>query len=116
MPLIRLQTSAALDDGQTAELMRDLSAAVAGALGKPESYMMVVVDGGASMLFAAADAPAAFADVRSVGGISPDQARAISARVSEILSQKAGVSADRTYLNFTGVPGAMWGFGTRTFG
>ena len=115
MPMIRVQLSTSVDEGTKTSLMQSLSKAVAGGLGKPESYMMVVLEPETAMLMAAQGDPAALVEIRSVGSISPDQARKLSATVSEIIAS-TGISADRIYSNFMGVQGAMWGHGDRTFG
>ena len=116
MPMTRLQTSAAVDDTRRAALLKALSRGVAGVLGKPEGYMMVVLEAGTPMLLGGDDAPCALAEVRSVGAISPEQARSLSATVSDLLDEHLGVPAGRTYLNMEGVPGSMWGYSGSTFG
>lgn len=116
MPLIRLQLSVPLDEGKRASLMKGLSETVAGKLGKPESYMMVVLEPETPMLMSGAGDPAAFAEVRSVGSISGDQANTLSGAICEIVGNETGIAADRIYANFTGVQGAMWGWDKRTFG
>jgi phenylpyruvate tautomerase PptA (4-oxalocrotonate tautomerase family) len=113
MPFVRVQLSPAVDDQDG--LKAELSKAVAQALGKPESYMMVVLQPGTSMLMGGSPDPAALVEVRSVGTINPDQASALSGTLSQIVA-KAGVDANRVYCNFAGVPGTMWGMGGRTFG
>lgn len=115
MPWIRAQLSKPVDEQTRTELMESLSKAVARALGKPESYMMVVFESGVPMLMGTSDEAAAFLEIRSVGTIHTDQAKALSGAVSDIIA-KAGVDAERIYSNFVGVPGAMWGHGGNTFG
>jgi len=115
MPLVRVQTSITVDEETCSGLMAELSRVVADALGKPESYMMVVVQGGTPMLMGGGDDPAALVEVRSVGSISPEQAHQLAGGLSATIA-KIGVDARRIYTNFTGVPGAMWGMGQSTFG
>mgnify|MGYP003573620666 FL=1 len=78
--------------------------------------MMVALAEQQPLLFGGDAAPAAFVEVRSVGTISPDQARGLSAALSEVLAARLGLAPERIYYNYAGVPGAMWGFGERTFG
>lgn len=115
MPLVRVQTSAAVDEATRSGLLAELSGAVAEALGKPESYMMVVLQADTPMLMGGDDAPAALVEVRSVGTISPEQAHGLAGKLSAIVAT-LGVDPRRIYSNFTGVPGAMWGMGQSTFG
>jgi phenylpyruvate tautomerase len=116
MPLIRVQLSVPLDEGKRTSLMKSLSETVAGKLGKPESYMMVVLEPGTPILMSGDGDPAAFAEVRSVGSISGDQAKALSGAICEIVGNETGIATDRIYSNFTGVQGSMWGWDRRTFG
>lgn len=116
MPLIRVQTSTPIDQAARAATMKSLSGAVAEILGKPESYVMVVLEPETPMLFAAGAEPAAFAEVRSVGQVSADQSRSLSARICEIMGAEAGIDSGRVFVNCAGVDGAMWGFDGRTFG
>ena len=116
MPLLRLQTSTPVDETLGEELLAELSRATAEALSKPEQYMMVILEDRMPLLLGGSREPAALAEVRSVGTISADQARAISELVTALLGDKLGLSAARIYLNFAGVPGAMWGFNGSTFG
>ena len=116
MPLIRLQLSVSVDGARQTSLMSELSSTVARALGKPEGYMMVVLEQQTPILLGASDDPAALVEIRSVGTISGQQARDLSGKVSEVISCATGIGADRIYSNFTGVPGAMWGHDGSTFG
>jgi phenylpyruvate tautomerase len=116
MPLIEVQLSAKLSAEDQVVLMTNLSKAVAGKLGKPESYMMVVLRPEAALMMGARPDPAALVQVRSVGTISPSQAREIAGAVSQCLAKVSGIEEDRVYCVFQGVPGAMWAQGADTFG
>ena len=116
MPLVRVQTSVPVAPQRRAPLLAQLSRAAAEVLGKPEDYVMVVLEPEVPMLMAREPAPAAFVEVRAVGRISADQARRASAKWSEILEQALGVPAARVYSTYAGLDGAMWGQGGDTFG
>lgn len=116
MPLIRVQVSEPVEQEQQTSMMRGLSATVAREMGKPESYMMVLLETEIPMLMGQSAEPAALVEVRSVGTISPDQARSLSKAIGEILEQSVGIGAGRVYINFAGVSPAMWGYDGRTFG
>jgi phenylpyruvate tautomerase len=116
MPMIRVQLSSPLDKPKQASLMSSLSAAVAAALGKPEGYMMVVLQPDVPILMGGRHEPAAFVEVRSVGSISSEQAVKLSEQVSAVLGKATGLAADHIYSNFAGVAGAMWGHDGSTFG
>ena len=115
MPLLRLQTNAPLDGDQTGSLMAAVSARAAQLLSKPESYMMVLVEPGVGLMMGGSSDPAAFFEVRSIGAISPDQAKALSKSVSEILEEKLKIPPSRVYSNYAGWERNMWGHNGSTF-
>lgn len=115
MPLLKLQTSVPVPENQRGELLAALSKAVASSVGKPEQYVMVTLADG-PVLMAGQPGPAAFADVRSIGGLNGRVNNDLSKKVCALLHQFLGIPADRVYLTFTDVPAAHWGWNGQTFG
>ena len=115
MPLLKLETTVALADDKKPALLASLSKIVAGTIGKPEQYVMVVVNP-AAMLMSGQPGPAAFVDVRSIGGLGDDVNRQLAQKIGGLLKEFLGVPPDRIYLNFTDVPAANWGWNGDTFG
>lgn len=117
MPLLRVQTSATIDEAARHGLLLALSKKTAELLGKPEAYVMVVLEPDTAMSMAGgADSAAAFFEVRSVGDLSADKARDLSSALSEIIGGSLGIASDRIFGNFSGWSGAMWGFRGATLG
>ena len=115
MPLLKLETTAVLSDEKKNALVASLSRLVAGAIGKPEQYVMVVFSS-AAILMSGSPGDAAFVDIRSIGGLSDAVNRQLSQKICSLLKEILGVSADRIYLNFTDVPAGSWGWNSDTFG
>jgi phenylpyruvate tautomerase PptA (4-oxalocrotonate tautomerase family) len=115
MPLLKLETNVALADEKKQALLASLSKIVAGTIGKPEQYVMVVVSP-AAMLMSGKPGDAAFVDIRSIGGLSDAVNRQLSQKVTNLLSDSLGVPPDRIYVNFTDVPAGNWGWNGDTFG
>jgi phenylpyruvate tautomerase PptA (4-oxalocrotonate tautomerase family) len=115
MPLLQLQTSVELTDDQRRELLPALAKIVAESIGKPEQYVMVTVSA-AAVLMAGGGGPAAFADVRSIGGLNGRVNKQIAQKVCALLEQRLGIAPGRVYLNFTDVAAAHWGWQSGTFG
>lgn len=115
MPLLALQTSARLTTQQRYSLLAPLSQIVAECIGKPERYVMVTVSE-AAMLMAGAEGPAAYADLRSIGGLSGAVNRQLSERICALLKEQLGIPPDRVYLGFTSVSAENWGWNSGTFG
>lgn len=112
MPYIALQTNANIPNKET--LIKEFSALAARELGKPESYVMAALEDGAKMLFGGSSEPCAFIQCKSIG-LTESQTKKLSAGLSKFTSDSLGISLDRIYIEFAGVPGSMWGWKGGTF-
>ncbi|CAN4092596.1 unnamed protein product [Withania somnifera] len=72
MPCFNLSTNVNLDGVDTADFFSEATKAVASIIGKPENLVMVVLKGSADISFGGNKDPAAFAEIVSMGGITPD--------------------------------------------
>ena len=115
MPLLALQTSISLSNQQRHELLAPLSQIVAECIGKPERYVMITITETA-MLMGGVEEPTAYADIRSIGGLSGAVNRKLSEQVSNLLKERLGIPPNRTYLGFTSVSAENWGWNGGTFG
>jgi len=115
MPFLRMTSSAPETLAKSAALVEELSQAVSRLLGKPETYVMVAVEK-ADMRMSGTDAPAAFLDLRSIGGFSTQKNKTISETLSGIVTKHLGIAGSRIFLNFTDIPASSWGWNGGTFG
>jgi hypothetical protein len=115
MPLIRVETNQQLNPQAAADLCARLSRAVAEGIGKPEQYVQAIVSPAQAVCHGGAPGPAAFVDVRSIGGLGPKVNRKLSERICGLLAE-VGVAGERVYLNFTDVSAMAWGHDGSTFG
>ena len=70
MPLINVRTSLpALKDGSA--LLQELSSELANQTGKPEAYVMTLLQTGVPMTFAGSHEPCAYVEVKSIGALRP---------------------------------------------
>ena len=115
MPLIKLQTTVPLSDEKQQELLASLSRLIAGAIGKPERYVMATLSPTA-IVMSGQTGPAAFADVRSIGGLNPQVNQQIARQLCQLLTLTLRIPPERVYLNFTDVPPGNWGWNSQTFG
>ncbi|HXR03721.1 MAG TPA: phenylpyruvate tautomerase MIF-related protein, partial [Verrucomicrobiae bacterium] len=100
MPLLKLETTVVLSDEKRKALLASLSKAVADGIGKPEQYVMVSISP-AAILMSGKPGDAAFADVRSIGGLSGEVNRRLSQQICQVLNDSLKIPANRVYLNFT---------------
>ncbi|MBU6402582.1 MAG: hypothetical protein KGS61_19865 [Verrucomicrobia bacterium] len=115
MPLLKLETTVALSDEKRTALLSALSKIVAETIGKPEPYVMVTI-GPVAALMSGKFGPAAFVELRSIGGLSGAVNRQLSAKVCKLLHEAVAIPADRVYLNFIDVASSHWGWNGATFG
>ena len=116
MPLIKLQVATAVPQDKKHAILTAASRIMAEATGKPETYVMAMIEDNALASFAGAVYPAAFADVRGIGGLDGAVNTTISRDICALLEQELGIEADKVYLNFTDVPARNWGWNSSTFG
>ena len=112
MPLITVKTNIA--DVQAPDiLLKGLSAALSTATGKPESYVMTLMDSGVPMTFAGSEEPFAHVEIKSIGALTPP---AMSDQFCDLIWSSLGIAKDRIYINFDDVKASAWGWNGRTFG
>jgi len=114
VPYLKIQSNHSLSEQQIKELLRHASTTVAEQLGKPESYVMVVVEPPVPMLFAGNDAPVVFMELKSIG-LTESQTPGLSDTLCKLAHETMGVDLDRVYIEFVDAPRKMWGWNGRTF-
>ena len=115
MPLVKLAVSIPVADNQREVLLSAISKAVAEVTGKPERYMMVVLESAAVML-AGQSGPGAYADVRAIGGLTPETNGRLSKEICRVLDQRLGIPSDHVYITYTEVAATNWGHNGKTLG
>jgi phenylpyruvate tautomerase len=89
---------------------------VAKAVGKPEQYVMVIVNPRPEMTFGGSGEPACYAELKNVGQFSTAEVEALSRTLCAELGAGLRVPQDRIYIEFTNADGALWGWDGSTFG
>lgn len=111
MPLLQINTN--LDIQDTTAVAREASALVASLLGKPESYVMVIINARQDMVFAGSDQATAHLKLKSLG-LPESETKQYSQKLCNFM-EKLGVEPGRTYIEFSGPPRHMWGWNNSTF-
>ena len=112
MPLLQINTNTSIDDPST--LATEASALVAGMLGKPESYVMVIVNPDQALTFAGNTNGAAHLKLKSLG-LAESETAQYSKQLCGFMEQKLGIDPARIYIEFDGPPRHMWGWDSKTF-
>lgn len=111
MPLLHLKCSKEIPS----DLIPALSSLIAEGIGKPEQYVMVVVDA-ATIMMSGSEGNAAHATIKSLGGLSAEVNRSLSASLCSLLNDKLGIPPERVYINFESCERDQWGWNGSTFG
>ena len=112
VPLITVRTSLPSVENSEA-LLQALSAALAQQTGKPEAYVMTLLETAVPMTFAGSTEPCAYEEIKSIGALKP---AAMTASFCALISSSTGLSSDRIYVAFEDVKASSWGWNGRTFG
>ncbi|XVF69911.1 hypothetical protein PTKIN_Ptkin11bG0119100 [Pterospermum kingtungense] len=100
MPTLNLYTNVPVDAVTVSDILKDATKAVAKIIGKPESYVMILVNDGVPMAFAGTEAPAAYGELISIGGLGPSVNGKLSSTIAEILQTKLSIDSSRFYIKF----------------
>jgi len=112
MPLLTLNTNQSIDD--STRVCQKLSGLTADILGKPESYVMVLVQDNQSMTFAGTDEPTALLQLKSLG-LPEDQTTELSQNLCTLVNELLGIPTNRIYIEFSSPARHFWGWDKRTF-
>jgi phenylpyruvate tautomerase len=114
MPFFSITTNQALDADRSAAVSAEASAFLARLLGKPEKYIMVQIRPGEAMILNGNSEPAAFVELKSIG-LAKDECKMLSEKICGFLEEWVGIPADRVYIDFYAIDGAMFGWNKTTF-
>lgn len=111
MPLLNIQCTKEID----ADLVKELSSAVAETIGKPEQYVMVCART-AEIMMSGESGDAAYAEVKSLGGLDRVVNHELSMKISVLLNDHLGIAQDRIYITFQSLERDHWGWNGSVFG
>ncbi len=111
MPLINVRCSKPLSHSD--EFLKVLSYELASLTGKPEQYVMALIQTDQSMTFAGSNEDCCYVEIKSIGSMNTGQ---ISKVLCEIIEKEIQIRSNRIYINFENVNPTQWGFNGQTFG
>ena len=112
MPFIQINTSSK-SEVDSDFLQKEISSKIADLTGKPESYVMTMIQSNTQMRFAGSDAPCCFIKVKSIGSLNPSL---MSKSLCELIASKTNINTNRIYIEFIDVKASNWGYNSSTFG
>lgn len=114
MPTLIIKTNAEIPASAAEPIIKRASAQVAELLGKPERYVMVILEPTPAMCFGGNTSPLAFLELKSLG-LPEQRTPELSAALCALLQDALGISPDRVYIEFASPPRHLFGFDSKTF-
>ncbi|RHN64686.1 putative intramolecular oxidoreductase [Medicago truncatula] len=115
MPTLNLFTNIPVDPVIASDILRDATKVVAKIIGKPESYVMILLNGGVPIAFGGTEEPAAYGELISIGGLGPSVNAKLSSTIAQILQTKLYIDSSRFYIKFYDSERSFFGFNGSTF-
>lgn len=114
MPFVKLETNIAIRETAQAELASKLSGLAANILGKPESYVMAVLEPGKMLVLGGTDEPAAFVTLDSIG-LPEERTAELAGKICGFLETELDIPKKRTYIAFGNLKRHLFGWNGGTF-
>jgi len=114
MPTMIIKTNIDVSSDKQAEFLQHCSQLTASILGKPEGYVMVILEDRRKMIFGGNDTPTAYIEFKSIG-LPEDQTPGFSQSICEYISDFTGIPANRIYIEFANANRHLWGWNSTTF-
>ena len=112
MPLIQINTSSEsiIEDDS---LQKEISKKIATLTGKPESYVMTILQTNTEMTFSGSKEPCCFIKLKSIGSLEPSS---MTNTLCNLIASKTNIQQNRIYIEFIDVKPSHWGYNNSTFG
>jgi len=114
VPVLKIQTNLEIPPSKRDELLQLTSAKVAEILGKPERYVMVMLEANPNMIFSGNTSPLAYLELKSIG-LPGDRTSDLSDALSSLITVQLDIPAERIYIEFANAERHMWGWSGGTF-
>lgn len=112
MPLINVKVASSQIENKT-ELLKELSEELANQTGKPEKYVMCLLQTEVPMTFGGTDDPCCYVEIKSIGALHPSQ---MTKSFCKIIESRLGIPSNRIYISFADIVPSQWGYDGQTFG
>jgi phenylpyruvate tautomerase len=115
MPTAIVNTNVPSDKIKDTDVAKSLSKIVATTIGKPEQYVMTLVQTDQVMTYSGTQEPCAFVRIVSIGGLNAEKNVTISTEVCGLLESQYKIDPSRVYIEFVDSERHMFGWNSRTF-
>jgi phenylpyruvate tautomerase PptA (4-oxalocrotonate tautomerase family) len=109
MPLLKVQLTEELSSEKKVSMHTRLCEIVSDVFSKPAPYIMVIIEK-SDISMAGKCGKTSFIELRSIGGITEKNTAAFTEMVTHYISNETGIPAERIFINFSDIPGSLWGW------
>ena len=109
MPSINVKLSFKVTDNQKSALLSKLAEAASKATGKPQSYIMTIIEDNVTMSLGGDNDHCAFIDYRQIGAVNGNSNKKASKALTQVLENELKINPQKVYITFTGFNGNCWG-------
>jgi len=114
MPCLIIKINQSLSEQDKKDFGLSASAKTAEILGKPESYVMTLVEDNISMTMSGSLEPAAYIELKSIN-LPEQQTMELSSSLCQHIGESLAIPANRIYIEFSNAQRHLWGWDGRTF-
>ncbi|KAK9168021.1 hypothetical protein Syun_000161 [Stephania yunnanensis] len=98
MPCLNLSTNVCLEGVDTSPIFSEATKVIAKIIGRPESYVMILLKGSVHISFEGTQEPAAFGELISIGGLNSEVNKKLRGAIGDILQSKLSIPKTRFFL------------------
>ena len=114
MPCLIIKTNQAMNEQEKNNFCLSVSAITAELLGKPESYVMTLLEEQVAMTMSGTAEPAAYIELKSIN-LPEDQTTELSSQLCRHISTLLEIKPGRIYIEFSNAQRHLWGWDSKTF-
>lgn len=114
MPCLIIKTNLSLTEQEKKDCGLSASAKTAEILGKPESYVMTIIEDNISMTMSGSIDPTIYAELKSIN-LPEKETSNLSDSLCKHIGETLNVSPSRIYIEFSNAQRHLWGWDGRTF-
>jgi len=114
MPYLKVQTNVEFSKDAKDQILGNLTDLISKELGKPEQFIMVVIQASQSMIFGGSFDPVIYIELRSIR-LPEAHTKSLSGSISRLIMDQMNIKSDRIFINFVNVEPHMWGYNSSTF-
>lgn len=114
MPCLIIKTNLSLDKQVKNDYCLSASAKTAAILGKPESYVMTLIEDQINMSMSGTTAPTAYVELKSIN-LPEDQTTELSNQLCNHIGALLTIPSNRIYIEFSNAQRHLWGWDNKTF-